>query len=124
MADKLLIIMAVGDPRSSAECCAPLFQATVAAAMEYDVEIIFTGRTSELALKGVAEGVQVKSKNTDSKSMYDVIREAHDAGVVFKVCSSALVNGELELIPEIEDTVGGAYVVSETMNEGTITLTY
>jgi predicted peroxiredoxin len=55
MADKLMIVMVNTDPRDGPELGAPFFQATVAAAMDYDVEVILTGRAGELAIKGVAE---------------------------------------------------------------------
>ena len=44
MADKLMIVMVNTDPRDPAELGAPFFQATVAAAMEYEVEVVLTGR--------------------------------------------------------------------------------
>ena len=54
MANKLLIVMVNTDPKNAAELGAPFFQATVAAAMEYDVEIILTGLSGQLAGIGVA----------------------------------------------------------------------
>ena len=39
MSEKLVIIMANTDPRNGEELGAPIFQATVAAAMEYEVEV-------------------------------------------------------------------------------------
>ena len=38
MADKLMIVMVNTDPANPGELGAPFFQATVAAAMEYEVE--------------------------------------------------------------------------------------
>ena len=76
------------DPNNGAELGAPFFQATVAAAMEYEVEVILTGRSGELAVRGVAEKLFVKP---DSKqTVYDYIREAYEAGVKFKVCTPTL----------------------------------
>lgn len=122
MADKLLIIMVNSDPRNPDEVSAPIFQATVAAAMEYEAEIILTGRSGELAAKGVAE--KIATPGDSSKSLYHLIREAHEAGVRFKVCATSLKEQHEELIPEIEETVGGAYIVSEAMDDKTVTLTY
>lgn len=122
MADKLLIIMVNSDPRNSGEVSAPIFQATVAAAMEYEAEIILTGRSGELAVKGVAE--KISTPGDSSKNLYHLIKEAHEAGVRFKVCANTLPEGRDELIPEIEETVGGAYIVSEAMDDKTVTLTY
>lgn len=122
MADKLLIIMVNSDPSSPSELGAPFFQATVAAAMEYDVEIVLTGRTGELAKRGVAEKIFVQQAG--GKSVYDFIKDAHEAGVVFKVCTPTLEIWGDDLIPEISETVGGAYVISEAMNDDTVTFTY
>jgi uncharacterized protein len=122
MADKLLIVMVNTDPENSEELGAPFFQATVAAAMEYDVEVVLTGLSGKLAIKGVAEKLFVKPGS--DKSVYDVMREAHDAGVRFKVCTPTLELWGNDLIPEIAETVGGAYVISEAMDDGTVTFTY
>ena len=40
MAEKLIIVMANTDTRNGEELGAPIFQATVAAAMEYEVDVI------------------------------------------------------------------------------------
>jgi predicted peroxiredoxin len=122
MADKLLIVMVNTDPANNSELGAPFFQAAVAAAMEYEVEVILSGRAGELAIKGVADKLTVVEKA--GKTVYDFIREAHEAGAVFKVCSPALELWGDELIPEIEETVGGAYIISEAMNDSTVTFTY
>jgi len=122
MADKLLIIMVNTDPNNGAELGAPFFQATVAAAMEYEVEVILTGRSGELAVRGVAEQLFIKP---DSKqTVYDYIREAYEAGVKFKVCTPTLDLWGDDLIPEVTETIGGAYVISEAMDDNTVTFTY
>ena len=122
MADKLLIIMVNTDPKNGPELGAPFFQATVAAAMEYDVEIIFTGASGKLAKKGVAENLYVQEGT--SKSVYDIMQEAHTAGAKFKVCTPTIELWGDDLIPEVCETVGGAYVISEAMDENTVTFTY
>lgn len=122
MADKLMIIMVNTDPKNGSEMGAPFFQATVAAAMDYDVEVIMTGRTGELAKKGFAETLYVYEGNP--KTIYDFIKEAHDAGVVFKVCTPTLELWGDDLIPEISETVGAAYIISEAMSGDTVTFTY
>jgi uncharacterized protein len=122
MADKLLIVMVNTDPTNPSELGAPFFQATVAAAMEYDVEVVMTGRAGELAKKGVAEKLFVQEGN--ARSVYDYIKDAAEAGVKFKVCTPTLDLWGDDLIPEIEETVGGAYVISEAMDDDTVTFTY
>ncbi len=122
MADKLMIVMVNTDPRNGSELGAPFFQATVAAAMEYEVEVVLTGRAGELAVKGVAEKLHVKEGSP--KSVYDFMKDAHEAGVKFKICSPTVELWGDNLIPEICETVGGAYVISRAMEDGVVTFTY
>ena len=122
MAKKLMIVMVNTDPKNSAELGAPFFQATVAAAMEYEVEVILTAGAGELAKRGVAEKLHVKDGS--SKSVYDFIKEAHTAGVKFKVCTPTLELWGEDLIPEIEERVGGSYVIQQAMEDNTVTFTY
>lgn len=122
MANKLMIVMVNTDPKNSAELGAPFFQATVAAAMEYEVEVILTAGAGELAKRGVAEKLHVKEGS--SKSVYDFIKDAHEAGVKFKVCTPSLELWGEDLIPEIEETVGGSYVIQQAMDDNTVTFTY
>ena len=122
MADKLMIIMVNTDPNNGSEMGAPFFQATVAAAMDYEVEVIMTGRAGELAKKGFAETLYAHEGNP--KTIYDFIQEAHDAGVVFKVCTPTLELWGGDFIPEISETVGAAYIISEAMGGDTVTFTY
>ena len=122
MADKLMIVMVNTDAANPSELGAPFFQATVAAAMEYEVEVVLTGRAGELAIRGVAEKITVQSDS--GRTAFDFIREAHEAGVTFKVCTPTLEFWGDDLIPEIDETVGGAYLISEAMDDATVTFTY
>jgi predicted peroxiredoxin len=126
MADKLLIIMANTDPRNVEELGAPIFQASVAAAMEYEVEVICTATAGRLMKKGVAEALFVKEGSP--KSVYDFIKDAHEAGVKFFCCSPNLDLFDMskeDLIPECEGIVGGAYLIEQVMEEDdTRVLTY
>lgn len=122
MADKLLIVLVNADPERPVVLGAPLYQATVAAAMEYEVEVVLTGVSGSLAIKGVAEKIFLKEGG--AKSVYDVIREAREAGVKFKFCMPSMDMTGVELIPEIDESVGDAYVISEAMDDKTVTFTY
>ena len=122
MADKLLIIMVNTDPKNSAELGAPFFQATVAAAMEYEVEIILTGLAGQLAKRGFAEKLMLHEGS--DKTVYEVMKDAVTAGTKFKVCTPTLELWGDDLIPEISETVGGAYVISEAMDDDTVVFTY
>lgn len=126
MASKLLIIMSNTDPRNAAELGAPFFQATVAAAMDYEVEVICTAASGILMKKGVAEKLVVKEGSP--KSVYDFIKDAHEAGAVFKSCSPNLDLYEMtqdDLIPECSGVVGGAYLIEQIMEDDEVrVLTY
>ncbi len=122
MADKLLVVMANLDITRPVEILPPLLQATVAAAMEYEVEVLLTAQAGKLAMKGEAESLVLQED--DSKTVYDHIKQARKAGVVFKVCTPALKFWGEDLIPEIEETVGGAYIINEAMDDSVVTFTY
>ena len=119
---KLLIVMSNSDPANPVECYAPLFQATVAAALSHDVEVVFTGVSGQLAIAGIAEKVEINLES--HRTIYDIIKEAHGAGVSFKACNTSLEMAGKELIDELEEKVGAAYVISEAMDDNTLTLTY
>src|SRR5512140_865472 len=125
MAKKLVIVMANTDPRNGEELGAPIFQASVAAAMEYDVEVICTATAGRLMRKGVAEKLHVKEGSP--KSVYDFIRDAHEAGAKFYCCSPNLDLFDMtkdDLSPECSGIVGGAYLIEAVMEEEAKVLTY
>jgi len=122
MADKLLIILMNTDPANASELGTPFMQASVAAAMEYDVEIILTGRAGELAKPGVAEKLHFTEDK--SKTVYRLMQDAVEVGAKFKICTTNLELWGDEMIPEISETVGAAYIISESMDDDVVTFTY
>lgn len=122
MADKLLIVMVNTDPANPSELGAPFFQATVAAAMGYEVEMVLTGRAGELAKAGVPENLYLQEGS--NKTVYNFIQDAVEAGVKMMVCTPTLELWGDTLIAEISETVGSAYVISEAMDDNTVTFTY
>lgn len=119
---KLLIIMSNADPAKPDSCYAPLFQATIAAALSHEVEVVFTGISVKLAVADNAEKSEVNLET--HRTVYDIIKEAHQAGVSFKACNTSLKMAAEEMINEVEERVGAAYVIGEAMDENTITFTY
>ncbi len=122
---KLVIIMANTNPNSPEELGAPLFQATVAAAMEYEVDVICTAASGVLMKVGAAEKLFIKEGSP--KSVYDFIKDAHEAGVKFYSCSPNLELFDMEvgdLIPECEGLVGGAHLIEMVMEDDCKVLTY
>lgn len=57
---KLIVILVNTDPRNGEELGAPFYHAAVAAAMDYDVDVICTATAGRLMKKGVAEALVVK----------------------------------------------------------------
>ncbi|MEQ1718090.1 MAG: DsrE/DsrF/DrsH-like family protein [Hyphomicrobium sp.] len=125
MAKKLIIIMANTDPRNGEELGAPIFQASVAAAMGYEVEVICTAAATKLMRKGVAS--ELKQRTGAAKSIYDFIKDAHGAGVKFYCCSPGLDLFDMhkeDLIPECTGIVGAAHFIEDIMTGDTKVLTY
>ena len=125
MADKLVVVMANTDPRNGEELGAPIFQASVAAAMDYEVEVICTATSGRLMKKGVAETLFVKKGS--AKSVYEFIKDAHEAGVKFYCCSPNLDLFDMtaaDLIPECDGIVGGAHLIEAIMEDNCKVLSY
>jgi uncharacterized protein len=75
--------------------------------------------------KGVAENLRVKEGSP--KTVYDFIKEAHEAGVKFFCCSPNLDLFDMkqeDLIPECAGVVGGAHLIEEVMEEDCKVMTY
>ncbi len=124
--NKLLIVMANTDTRNGEELGAPIFQATVAASMDKEVQVICTATSGRLMKKGVAENLFIKPGSP--KSVYDFIKDAHGAGVKFFCCSPNLDLFNMtkdDMIPECSGIVGGAYLIEAAMDDDdTVVMTY
>lgn len=118
MADTLLIVLVNADMGQPESLVDPLFQATVAVAMEYDVEILLSGAARRLARPGVAAGLRIPGSE---KSVHDLLREAHGAGVPIKLVGGA---DDETVIPEIDERVSDAYLIGRVMARDTVTLSY
>lgn len=117
MTRKLLIVLVNTDPRNVEELGAPFYYAAVAAAMDYEVDVLCTAAAGKLLIKGVAEKLFVKPG--DSKSVRDWIREAHEHGARFWACPANLElvgKGEDDLIPECQGLMGAAAMISDIMD--------
>ena len=116
MTRKLIIIMANSDPRNGEELGAPIFQASVAAALDYEVEVVCTATAGKLMKKGVAERLVIKPGSP--RTLYDFIKDACEAGVKFYCCSPNIDPYDTrsdELIPECGGIIGSARLIEEIM---------
>jgi len=122
---RLLIVLMNTDPRNSEELGAPFYHASVAAAMDYPVDVVCTATAGKLLLKGVAE--HLRTRPDSPRTVLDWIREAHGHGVKFWACPANL---ELfgvtkdDLIPECAGLMGAAAMIEQIMEGDGRVLTY
>jgi predicted peroxiredoxin len=124
-ATRLLIVLMNTDPRNVAELGAPFYHAAVAAAMDYEVDVLCTAAAGTLMHKGVAEKLFVKPG--DPKTVYDWIKEAQEHGARFWACPANLELFDLtedDLIPECRGLMGAAAMIQDIMEGGCRVLTY
>jgi len=125
MAKKLIIVLVNTDPRNGEELGAPFFHAAVAAAMDFEVQVICAATAGRLMKKGVAERLTVKPGA--DKTVYDFIRDAHEHGARFYACPANLDLFEMteqDLIPECAGLMGSAAMIAQIMEEDCRVLTY
>src|SRR5262249_13557509 len=125
MARKLLIVLVNTDPRNVEELGSPFFQATAAAALDFEVEVVCTATAGKLMKRGGAAGLTVKPGA--GKTVYDLIKDAHGAGAKFYACSGNLELFEMgrdDLIPECTGLLGAAALVEKVMSDDYRVLTY
>jgi predicted peroxiredoxin len=125
MARKLLIVLVNTDPRNPEELGAPFYHAAVAAAMDYEVDVICAATAGRLMRKGVAEAIRIKADQ--GKTVYDWIREAPGHGARFWACPANLAlfdMTEADLIPECEGLMGAATMLESIMSDDYRVLSY
>jgi len=125
VSNRLLLVLVNTDPRNVEELGAPFYYAAVAAAMDYEVDVLCTATSGKLMLKGVAEKLCVKPG--DPKTVYDWIKEAHDQGARFWACPANLElfdKSESDLIPECEGLKGAAAMIQDIMDGECRVLTF
>ena len=104
MADDAVLIIMTSGPDTPRRCATPFFFASLAAAMEYEVNMFFTIDGTLLLKKGLAETVYPKA---GGKPVSAFIQDALDAGVNFMACTAST---ELhDLTPE--DLIDGVKMV-------------
>lgn len=125
MTRRLLVVLVNTDPRNPEELAAPFYHAAVAAAMDYEVDIVCAATAGRLLLKGVAESLNVKPG--DPMTVLDWIREAHGHGARLWACPANLDlfdAVEADLIPECAGMMGTAAMIRDMMDGDCRVLTY
>jgi len=116
-------IFVTSGPATPQRCATPFYMASVAAAMDNEVEMIFQIDGILLLKHGVAEGLFAKE---GGKSVADFIQDAKEADVEMYVCSAALQlhdMTEADLIDACDGVVGAAYMTDIGL-ESDMVLTY
>ena len=122
---KLLVVMLNTDPRNPEELAAPFYHAAVAAAMDYEVDVVCVATSGKLMHKGVAEALHPKAGHP--MTAYDWIKEAHDQGSKLWACPANLELydiSESDLIPECSGMMGAAAMIQDIMDGECRVLTY
>lgn len=125
MTKRLLIVLLNTDPKNPEELAAPFYHAAVAAAMDYEVDVVCVATSGKLMIKGIAEKLHVKPGHP--KTVYDWIQEARDQGARFWACPANLDLfdiDESDLIPECQGLMGAATMIQEVMDDQYRVLTY
>lgn len=122
---KLLIVLANTDPRNGEELGAPFYHAAIAAALDYEVDVVCTATAGKLMIKGTAEKLHVKPGHP--KTVYEWIKEARDHGARFWACPANLDLFDIkeqDLIPECSGMMGAADMMQRIMGDEYRVLTY
>jgi uncharacterized protein len=122
---RLLILLVNTDPRNVEELGAPFYYAAVAAAMDYEVDVLCTATAGKLMFKGVAE--QLTIKQGEAMTVYGWIKEAHGQGARFWACPANLElfdKTEADLIPECSGVMGAAAMIQGVMDGTCRVLTF
>lgn len=125
MSARLLIVLVNTDPRNVEELGAPFYHAAVAAAMDYEVDVVCTATAGKLMVKGIAEKLCIKQSS--EMSVYDWIKEAHGHGARFWACPANLELFDItegDLIPECQGLMGAATMIRDIMDGECRVLTY
>ena len=124
-APRLLILLVNTDLRNVEELGAPFYYAAVAAAMDYEVDVLCTAGAGRLMFAGVAERLAVKPG--EPMTVHGWIREAHGQGARFWACPANLElfdKSEADLIPECSGLMGAATMIQNVMDGSYRVLTF
>ncbi|MBS0244914.1 MAG: DsrE/DsrF/DrsH-like family protein [Proteobacteria bacterium] len=122
---RLIIVLVNTDPRNPEELGAPFYHAAIAAAMDYEVDVICSATAGKLMRNGVAASIEVKPGS--GKTVQDWIRDAKEHGAKFWACPANLDlfdMTEADLIPECNGLMGAARMIELIMSADCRVLSY
>lgn len=115
--NKLALLLWATTPHRPELCSMPFVYAAVAAAMDCEVEIHFTGPSVRLLVEGVAADLHSEPFNT--RSVYSFMQEAAEHGARFLGCSMALreyLTDDDTKIAEFSGTAGAATFIMRNLD--------
>ena len=122
---RLVVMLLNTDPGHPEELAAPFYYAAVAAAMDYEVDLLCTATAGKLMFKGIADTIH--GKPGDPKTVRDWIRESHEQGARLWACPANLElfdKDEADLIEECSGMMGAAAVIQTIMDDDCRVLTF
>lgn len=126
MKQKLAILLWSLDPETPDLCATPFVHAAVAAAMDCQVELYFSGMSVRLLAPGIA--AQLYAGPQREISVYRHMQQAHEHGAVFIACHDALAAqglAEAALIGEVaRNNAGAAAFVARLLDPSWATLVF
>jgi predicted peroxiredoxin len=117
MKNKLAILLWAATPQHPELCTMPFVYAAVAAAMDCEVEVHFTGSSVKLLAEGVAAGIA--PAGATARTIYDFMQEAAGQGARFLGCSMALkehLAAGQKMIPEFSGAAGAATFIMRSLD--------
>ena len=114
MTQKIMIMVTFGEDYLD-RLETPLHLATLSAALDSEVQMIYTMSGGLLLKKGNAERI---TPGVGKKSFLEMIKEVKEFGVKIFVCSPTLERYGLtreDFIDEVDDVVGGMYAITEAL---------
>lgn len=116
-AKKLAILLWAATPERPELCAMPFVYAAVAAAMECEVEVHFTGPAARFLVDGVA--ARIFPGPSSERSLYVFMQEAAEHGARFLGCSMALreqLGADETKIAEFSGTAGAATFIMRNLD--------
>jgi len=120
---KLAILLWATTPERPDLCAAPFVYASVAAAMDAEVEIHFAGPACDLLVAGVASA----AVTAGGKNIYSFMREAAALDVRFLACAMGLARYKAagrRFIPELAGEAGASAFVERSLDPEWATLVF
>ncbi len=93
--------------------------------MDLDVEVYFASRSVRLLLPGVAESLRTTGNGGETIAHF--MRESHQAGAKFFVCTSAkraFLETDAALIPEVDGYAGAGSFIARAADTTWATLVF